>query len=286
MHVLTAFVALLAPPPSPPPGMLAISAGWFTRGRATSAHADETPPHRVTLRGFFLDATLVTRADFLRFVEATGHRTSAERLGFGYTAQVGDADWVWRKVPGLTFRDPFPGTPPRDDDPVVVVSHHDAVAYCAHRGARLPTEAEWEYAARAGRSGTRFAWGEGPSVGGRPRLNYWQGRSHDKNEMLDGFMYVSPVRAFEPNAWGMYDTAGNVWQFTADWWAPDTYAKAAAAGGVRDPQGPETGERRVTRGGSWWCSAGTCAGFGLFYRGKVEPEAPFSNNGFRCAADL
>jgi formylglycine-generating enzyme len=267
--------------------MIAIAAGTFTMGRDDTAHADERPAHEVQISAFSIDETLVTFADFRDFVDATGFVTSAERLGFGMTAREGMADWAWERVAGASFRAPWgPGAgapPPREDDPVVMVSWHDAQAFCAHRDARLPTEAEWEYAMRAGSSGTRFPWGDDPRrPGGDLGLNYWQGRSHEADTREDGFLYVSPVRAFPPNAWGLYDPVGNAWQWAADWYGAGTYRHDAA--GVRDPVGPARGWAKVARGGSWWCSARACSAYGLWARGKSRPDAPFSNNGFRCAS--
>ena len=198
-------------------------------------------------------------------------------------------DWAWERVKGATFRAPFgPGGPaPGPDDPATQVSWDDAFAYCRHAGKRLPTEAEWEYAMRAGREGSRFPWGEAPLLpDGGYGLNFWQGEHHAHNDLGDGHRYASPVRAFPPNAWGLYDPAGNVWQWVADFYARDAYAEAARAGPARNPRGPATGEARVLRGGSWWCSEHSCAAFGLHYRGKGKPEAPYNNNGFRCAAAL
>ena len=285
--------------PEPPPGMVLIPAGSFVRGRPAqqSERRDESPAHRVALRAFFMDQTLVTRSDFARFVAATGYRTTAEKQGYGIGSQEGMNDWEWERIPGASWRRPFwedtPDTPAflREDAPVVMVSFFDAQAYCAHNGKRLPTEAEWEYAMRAGSSGTRYPWGDNAErKPGALGLNFWQGASHRKNLRLDGHVYVSPVRAFPPNAWGIYDPVGNLWQWTADWYAEDTYAKlarlaAAGSGEVADPRGPAQGEKRVTRGGSWWCGACTCEGNGLFYRGKSAPAAAFNNNGFRCARD-
>jgi formylglycine-generating enzyme required for sulfatase activity len=271
--------------------MVLVQGGEFVRGRDAPARADEGPPHRVRVHGFLLDATLVTRADFARFVAETGYQTTAERIGFGMAAWDGMDDWEWERVPGASWREPVPpGTPggetfKQDDAPVVMVSWGDAEAYCGHLRKRLPTEAEWEYAMRARGTG-RFPWGDSPrGADGAYRLNFFQGESHRKNLVEDGYLYVSPVRAFPPNAWGIYDPVGNVWQWTHDFYAPDTYARAAAAGGVTDPTGPATGTSRVLRGGSWWCGACTCEGYGLEYRGKANPSAPFNNNGFRCASD-
>ncbi len=273
-----------APPRGAP--LVPIPAGTFVMGRRDPGHAaDESPPHRVTISAFALEATLVTVADFRRFVEATGYRTSAERFGYGKTAIEGMDDWEWDQRPGLTWRAPWgdDAPPQRDDEPVVMVSWVDASSYCAHLGRRLPTEAEWEYAMRAG-SSERYPWGDRPQrPDGSYGLNFWQGEDHHRNTRLDGHLYTSPVRAFPPNAWGIHDPVGNVWQLVADWYAADTYEKDAA--GVTDPQGPSSGWARVARGGSWWCSQGTCAEYGVFARGKSDPNAAFSNNGFRCAVD-
>jgi formylglycine-generating enzyme required for sulfatase activity len=297
------------------PDMVVIAAGSFFQGRE-NGRKDEAPRHEVWVDAFAIDATLVTVEAFTRFVEETHYRTSAEKMGFGMVSREGMKDWAWDKVLGANFRVPFGASqakelPTHPDDPVVMVSWTDAAAYCRHYGKRLPTEAEWEYAMRAGKSDTRFPWGDSPlRDDGKYGLNFWQGESHNKNELADGYRYFSPVKAFPPNAWGIYDPVGNVWQWVADYYSPDAYqeavdaanaANSAAApdagisisdGGssskvvVRNPRGPKTGTKRVARGGSWWCSPTTCSAFGLFYRGKTKPEAPFNNNGFRCAADL
>lgn len=256
-------------------GMVRIPAGSFVMG---GRHHDARPAHRVHLSAFELDATLVTVAEFATFVAATGHVTDAERLGFGLVSREGMQDWAWDEVKGASWRQPWAAFTQQPDEPVVMVSHGDATAYCAHLGKRLPTEAEWEYAMRAG-STARFPWGDDPAPEGRYRLNFWQGADHRKNTLDDGFLYTSPVRAFPPNAWGLYDPVGNVWQWTADWYGADTYAR----GEVTDPTGPASGWARVGRGGSWWCSATACSAYGLEARGKQKPDAPYANNGFRCA---
>lgn len=292
-----------ARPALAPKAVVHLPAGSFVRGRNGGPRADEAPEHVVEVSPFTIDAALVTRADFARFVEATGYVTSAEHAGVGIGSREGMDDWAWERVPRGTWRRPFrlpdaeylpDGGPShdvlareleaflQDDAPVVMVSHDDAVAYCAHLGERLPTEAEWEYAMRAGRERSRYPWGDEPTdAKGSYLLNFWQGESHTKNDRLDGFVYVSPVRAFPPNAWGLYDPVGNVWQWTADVYAKDTYR--AVAPRVRDPKGPTVGDTFVLRGGSWWCGACTCEGNGLHYRGKAQRLAAFNNNGFRCA---
>lgn len=265
--------------------LVRVPAGSFVLGHLTGP-ADQIPPHRVTLGPFRIERTLVTNDGFAAFVQATGYVTTAERRGTGKTAILGMSDWEWREVAGVSWRAPWGADnarfiPLRGDMPVTMVSWFDAAAYCQWRGRRLPTEAEWEYAMRAGAT-TRFPWGDAAEA--LPaRLNYWQGATHLDNSGADGWLYVSPVRTYPPNRWGIYDPAGNVWQWTADWYAPDTFAKDA--GGVSDPRGPAEGTHKVARGGSWWCSAGTCHGYGLVTRGKTRPEASFSNNGFRCVSD-
>jgi formylglycine-generating enzyme len=273
---------------APAAGVVLVPEGGFVEGRLGSDRADEGPPHEVRLHAFYMDATLVTRQAFARFVAETGYQTSAERLGFGMESWDGMDDWKWNSVPNASWRQPLPvGTPGveafmRDDAPVVMISFDDAETYCAHLHKRLPTEAEWEYAMRAG-STARFPWGDSVTYAdGSYALNFFQGTSHKKNLVKDGYLYVSPVRAFPPNRWGIYDPVGNVWQWTSDYYASDTYARLAARGPTLDPPGPSQGEKRVVRGGSWWCGACTCEGYGLFYRGKASPSAPFNNNGFRC----
>lgn len=274
------------------PGMVRIEAGDFVQGRDDAERADEGPAHSVHVNAFEIDATLVTRASFAAFVHETRYVTSAEQRGYGMAFREGMKDWEWQRAPHASWRRPFfeEDADTRaflaDDAPVTMVSWNDAVAYCTHCGKRLPTEAEWEYAMRAGSNGTRYPWGDDAEVDGRYRLNFWQGTSHARNERKDGFVYVSPVRAFPPNAWGLFDPVGNVWQWTADVYEPDAYGRAAVASATPYVPGEATNteaKERVLRGGSWWCGACTCEGNGLFYRGKASPDAPFPNNGFRCA---
>jgi formylglycine-generating enzyme len=267
-----------------------VPAGVLHRGRAQTHRPDERPPHRVSVGAFCMDATLVTRAAFARFVSVTGYVTDAERAGYGVVSYEGFDDWAWQHLPHGSWRAPSGVANDdtrsflRDDAPVVMTSWNDAVAYCAWRRGRLPTEAEWEYAMRAGGYGTRFPWGDAPlDASGHPRLNYWQGRSHARNDRLDGWVYVSPVRAFAPNAWGFYDPAGNVWQWTSDLYRREAYADTALGNVSRPDAGGAS--QRVVRGGSWWCAEGTCEGFGLWYRGHNDPASAFSNLGFRCAYD-
>jgi formylglycine-generating enzyme required for sulfatase activity len=280
-------VILLAACAGAQPDVVELPGGEFDMGRDITSHADLRPRHRVRVDGFAIQRTLVTVADFRRFVDDTGYRTSAERLGYGRAAVLGMMDWEWRNVPGASWRAPFgeanlAAIPTRDDQPVTMVSWTDADAWCRWAEMRLPTEAQWEYAMRAGAT-TRYPWGDEPlRPDGTPGMNWWEGRDHEENPATDGFFYVAPVFAYPPNAWGIDNPVGNLWQWTADWWAEDTFQKDAAAGLAVNPVGPATGTRKVARGGSWWCSASTCNGYGLVVRGKTDPYAPFANNGFRC----
>lgn len=268
--------------PAPAP-ILDVPGGTFVLGDDRSPHPDEHGAHHVTVSPLRVDRTLVTRGAFRAWADATGFVTDAERLGMGMVSVEGMDDWEWRQVEGASFRAPWGPDGPQpqtDDHPVVSVSWNDAAAYCADHAGRLPTEAEWVWVMSAGDPSRRFPWGDEPVVAGRYRTNFWQGEDHHRDTRADGFLYTSPVGAFPPNAWGVVDPVGNVWQWTADWWAEDTFARQPD--GVVDPTGPEDGWAKVARGGSWWCSANACSAYGLHRRGKSRPAAPYPNNGFRC----
>lgn len=264
--------------------MLYLAAGSFKRGNNQSVRADEKPEHLVRVRAFYLDDALVTVGDFRRYAESNSIVTKAEKLGYSMVAYEGMRDWEWKVVPGANWKNPFGPDFPfemHEDFPVVNLSWDDAELYCRSIGKRLPSEAEWEYAARAGSSG-RF-----PAV--NSGWNYWQGDTHTADAGRDGFKYFSEVRAFTPNAWGMYDPIGNVWQLTGDYYNafeyPDCLKVSKEPGVCDNPKGPDHGFERVARGGSWWCSESTCNGYGLNYRGKSSPGSVFNNTGFRCARD-
>jgi formylglycine-generating enzyme required for sulfatase activity len=274
------------------PRFAVIFAGIATMGAPRTTTTQDGMVRIVDMSTFDIDETLVTRNDFSKFVEATHYVTTAEELGIGMGSQEGMDDWAWERIPHASWRRPFRDENAdtraflADDAPVVMVSWNDANAYCTHFGKRLPTEAEWEIAMRAGSNGTRYPWGDDPKPDGEYRLNFWQGPSHHENLRKDGFVYVSPVRAFPPNAFGIYDAVGNVWQWTADFYDSDSSSAAASRKKNNDPDPFSAGATRVLRGGSWWCGACTCEGNGLFYRGKAAPDAAFNNNGFRCARDV
>lgn len=306
--------------------MARLDGGSFPMGSA-SAHEDEKPVHEVRLRAFRIDRHEVTNRQFAEFVKATGHVTQAERDGYAWGFLEGDTDFA--KIAGADWRHPDgPATSFRDrlDHPVVCVSWHDAAAYAKWAGKRLPTEAEWEYAARAGgkaqvraapavvardrdgaapesvdgsccpakstsdeaaasespresdNGGDGNANGEADTVA---EANVWNGSWPSYRRRLRGAFSTTPVGSFASNPAGLEDMIGNVWEWTADWYAPDYYADSPSD----NPRGPATGDRRVARGGSWFCSPAYCAAYTSHYRGASPPTHAFNNVGFRCAAD-
>ena len=276
-----------------------LPAGTFAMGDAFDEgyRADgETPVHEVHLEAFGLDATTVTNAQFATFVKDTGHVTDAEQFGVSavfHLAFEGNSQDVlnrpaatpwWLAVRGADWRHPEgPGSDVvrRQNHPVVHVSWHDAQAYAAWAGKRLPTEAEWEYAARGGLVGARYAWGDELTPRGRWMCNIWQGTFPTTNTLDDGYLTTAPAKSFAPNGFGCYAMAGNVWEWCADWFAADFYARSPAD----DPRGPEHGEQRVMRGGSYLCHDSYCNRYRVAARSSNTPESTAANIGFRCAAD-
>ncbi|MEP9384146.1 formylglycine-generating enzyme family protein [Nocardioides sp. KR10-350] len=283
-------------------GLVDLPAGRFAMGDSTGEGypADgEGPVHDVEVPAFRLDATTVTNEEFGRFVRATGHVTTAERAGFSavfHLAFTGDPRDVlgrapetpwWLGVRGASWRTPEgPGSNVgrRSNHPVVHVSYDDALAYCAWAGTRLPTEAEWEYAARGGLDGARFPWGEDLVPESGHRCNVWQGDFPDVNTLEDGFLTTAPARHFEPNGFGLFQMTGNVWEWCADWFSPAYYGELAGAT-ARDPRGPAEGVTRVMRGGSYLCHASYCHRYRVSARSSSPPDSTAGNLGFRCAAD-
>jgi len=281
-------------------GMVPLPGGEFlmgTEGPEANPHDGEGPVRAVRLRPFRLAPQSVTNAEFAEFVNATGYRTEAERFGWsfvfhrfvppeaalGVTQVVQDTPWWWA-VPGANWRRPEgPGSriKQRMDHPVVHVSWNDAVAYCAWAGVRLPTEAEWEYAARGGVAGRIFPWGDELTPGGLHLSNVWQGGFPDEDTGEDGFRGTAPAGAFPPNGYGLYNMTGNVWEFVADWWS----ATFHAAGPREDPRGPDGGTAKVMRGGSYLCHRSYCNRYRVAARSSNTPDSSTGNLGFRCAAD-
>jgi len=276
---------------------------------------DSRPLHHVVVDGFWMDATEVTNAQFAKFVEATNYVTVAERkpqakdfpgalpeaLVAGSivftppdTAVPLDDSLVWWSyVPGANWRHPDgpqSDLKGRENHPVVQVAYEDAASYAKWAGKRLPTEAEWEFAARGGNEQKRFAWGDDFHPEGKWMANTYQGHFPVKDEGQDGFKGTAPAGQFPANGYGLYDVAGNVWEWCADWYRPDTYARDAAQGTVKNPSGPtesldpqEPGvAKRVQRGGSFLCSEEYCARYLVGSRGKGEPSSASNHIGFRC----
>ncbi|WP_426514270.1 formylglycine-generating enzyme family protein [Dactylosporangium sp. McL0621] len=260
------------------------------------AHGDgarldgETPVHAVHLEAFSIDATPVTVADFARFVAATGYRTEAETFGYSAVFHLffpGDpADILgrpartpwWLGVRGADWAHPFgPGSTASEDHPAVHVSWHDAQAYCAWAGRRLPTEAEWECAARGGQAGLRYPWGD--ELDG-VRCNIWQGTFPVHNTLEDGFGATAPVRSYEPNAYGLWQPVGNVWEWCADWFDAAYYARSP----LENPAGPASGSARVLRGGSYLCHDSYCNRYRNAARSSNTPDSSMGNAGFRTVA--
>ncbi|WP_436520369.1 formylglycine-generating enzyme family protein [Actinoplanes sp. HUAS TT8] len=258
------------------------------------AHGDghpadgEGPVHPVRVNGFEIDATSVTVADFRAFMEATGFRTDAERYGWSavFHLAVTDPDRVagrmagtpwWLGVEGADWAHPGgPSSTAADDHPVVHVSWDDAQAYCAWAGRSLPSEAQWECAARGGRAGLRYPWGD-TLPAGEWACNIWQGEFPDTNTAEDGWVTTAPARSFAPNDYGLYQPVGNVWEWCADWFSPRYYAQSP----VDDPRGPSLGTARVIRGGSYLCHDSYCNRYRNAARSSNTPDSSTGNMGFR-----
>ncbi|MDX1545476.1 MAG: formylglycine-generating enzyme family protein [Rhodothermales bacterium] len=270
--------APLAEAPPAPEGMVYVPGGT-TRIGADDGLPDEAPPFEAAVAPFFLDRSPVTVARFRGFAEATRHETEAERFGDAGVFDLEARAWTLRR--GATWRQPLgPGAPPAEDDhPVTQVSWNDAAAFCAWDGKRLPTEVEWEHAARAATDQrARYAWGHALVVGGVPQANTWTGEFPVRNTAADGYRYTSPVGAFGETALGLTDLGGNVWEWTADWYRP--YADRAR------PFVPTPESERVQRGGSFMCHASYCHGYRVSGRSHSTPETSLFHVGFRCARDL
>jgi sulfatase modifying factor 1 len=258
-----------------PPGMVYFPAG-STRIGSDTGEANERPSFVAAVAPFFLDVHPVTVADFGRFVAATGFRSHAEAVGG--TGVFDPATGQWSLVDGADWRHPRgPDAPPASEDhPVTQVSWNDAQAYCAWAGKRLPSEIEWEHAARNGRSdGPRYAWGDALVVAGHFMANTWQGHFPERNTIEDGYLFTSPVGVFGKTPAGLTDMGGNVWQWCADWYRP--YA-------LRDrPFAPGPDSEKVIRGGSFLCDPNVCHGFRVVARSHTTPESGLMHVGFRCA---
>jgi formylglycine-generating enzyme len=315
------------PPPGPAPdGMVWIPGGEFSMGAqdppdvndevGMQATTDSRPVHRVFVDAFWIDQTEVTNEQFARFVAATGYVSVAERtprakdfpgappenLVAGsvvfspphHAVPLNDHFQWWSYVPGASWRHPLGPETSIDGKerlPVVHVAYSDALAYAQWAGKRLPTEAEWEFAARGGLSGSVFPWGDEFKPGGRWMTNSHQGHFPDHDSGDDRFTGIAPVGQFPPNGYRLYDVAGNVWEWVSDWYRPDYYARLVETGDVaRNPNGPadsfdpsEPGvQKRVHRGGSFLCTDQYCSRYMVGTRGKGEADTGTNHLGFRC----
>lgn len=260
----------------------------------------ELPLHEVELDPFAIDVAAVTNREFALFVEDTGYVTDAEKLGvsavFHQHLAAGPTDLVsraagtpwWLAVAGANWRHPAGPRSGIDeilDHPVVHVSWHDAVAYCKWAGKRLPTEAEWEYAARGGLEGARFSWGDKLPSDEDPGpwpLNIWQGPFPFENLVRDGYASTAPARSFRPNGYGLWNMLGNVWEWCSDWFSADYYWHCPD----RNPKGPAVGTTKVMRGGSFLCHRSYCYRYRVAARSSNTPDSAASNIGFRCVRSL
>lgn len=230
------------------------------------------PRRRVHLKGFRIADAETTNEQFARFVRATGYVSDAEKHGYGLVSKEGMIDWAWNQTPGASWRQPMGPDGPKAEDlpnhPVTQISGADAEAYCKWAGGRLPTLDEWEVAARAG-SDTRWPWGD---IFDPKLANVWNGENHLHNTREDGWVYTSPVRSYPPNAWGLYDVIGNVFEYCADLPQPHRASERA---------------RLVSgRGGSWWCSTNCCNFFNLDDIGTMDLHGTLANQGFRIVFDV
>lgn len=256
----------------------------------------EGPVHAVELTAFRIGRYAVTNQQFAEFVEATGWRTDAEKFGWSFvfggllpddfppTRGVESAPW-WRQVMGADWchpEGPHSNFSDRPSHPVVHISWNDALAYCAWAGTRLPTEAEWEVAARGGLDGQPFPWGDQLEPDGNHRMNVFQGEFPGGNTGADGHLGTAPVDAFSPNGYGLHNACGNVWEWCSDWLDVQYFRESP----LRDPAGPSSGSLRVQRGGSYLCHASYCSRYRVSARFGSTPDSSSGNVGFRVAADL
>ena len=308
-------------------GMLKIPGGEYSMGASDDeGRQDEYPQHKVKVNGFWMDATEVSNAQFQKFINATGYVTTAEikpdweelkkQLPAGtpkpdnsllvasslvftppdHTVSLNDASQWWTWTKGADWKHPQgPDSTIKEKEnyPVAHISWDDAMAYCKWAGKRLPTEAEWEWAARGGLTGNKYPWGNEDIETGKIKANTWQGKFPNENATLDKYYSASPVGSFAPNAYGLYDMAGNVWEWCSDWYRQDYYQQFKGQS-VENPKGPAdsydpmepTVPKKVVRGGSFLCNASYCKGYRVTSRMKTSPDTGLEHTGFRCVKDI
>ncbi len=316
------------PPANLPEGMAFIPAGSFVMGgRSDQAYEDEFPRHEVKVSAFLMDQTEVTNAQFLAFTESTGYITIAERdidweemksqvpegtppppdsvlmagsLVFQKTSQpvnLRDYTQWWKWTTGANWRQPNgPGSSIENtmDHPVVHIAFEDALAYAEWAGKRLPTEAEWEWAALGGNADNKYPWGNEPVEKAYDKANFWQGLFPYENQLADGFEGTAPVKSFPANGYGLYDMAGNVWEWCLDKYDVGSYAQDKNKGVVSNPSGSDRyydpreplSPKHVIRGGSFLCNDSYCSGYRTARRMSSSRDSGFNHTGFRCVKDI
>lgn len=281
--------------------MVALPGGEFLMGTddPDGFPADgEGPVRRVFVDPFLMDTTPVTNEAFARFIALTGYRTEAERFGWSFVfagdlrltegleerAAVPGVEW-WKRIDGACWdhpEGPESSLAERQSHPVVQVSWNDAAAYAAWAGKRLPTETEWEYAARGGLEQQLYPWGNELLPGGEHRCNIWQGSFPHLNTAEDGFTGVCPVDAFPANGFGLFSMTGNTWEWCADWFDAVHHVHATRV----NPVGPPSGTARVLKGGSYLCHQSYCNRYRVAARSSNTPESGTTNMSFRCVRDI
>jgi len=321
-------VSNLSTPSNKPGDMVWIPGGEFSMGGVNpvgmgdGGHEnmnDARPIHRVVVDGFFMDANEVTNEEFEKFVKATGYVTVAEKkptkeefptappenLVAGsvvftppnHPVPLDNLYQWWSYVKGADWRHPLgPGSDinGKEKFPVVQVCWEDAVAYAKWAGKRLPTEAEWEFAARGGKPGELYTWGNQFKPDGKWMANIFEGKFPNADEGKDGYVGVAPVRQFPSNPYGLYDMAGNVWEWCSDWYRPDYYEQLSKQGVAKNPKGPDapydpqepTEKKKIQRGGSYLCTDQYCTRYMVGTRGKGEFRSASNHIGFRCVKDV
>ncbi|MES2731755.1 MAG: formylglycine-generating enzyme family protein [Bacteroidota bacterium] len=308
-------------------GMVWIKSGKFGMGSDNDqSRKDEYPKHTVAVDGFWMDTHEVTNAQFRAFVKATHYITTAEKkpdweelkkqlpagtpkpaddvlvasslvfVAPSQPVELNDASQWWQWTAGANWKHPdgpSSNIEGKDNWPVVHVSWDDAVAYAKWAGKRLPTEAEWEWAARGGQEKAVYPWGNEHVEAGKPKANTWQGKFPSYNANRDGFLGTAPVKSFAANGYGLYDMAGNVWEWCADWYHNDYYQTINKPEGIKNPTGPTKSfdpdeplvAKRVQRGGSFLCHDSYCSSYRVSARMKSSPDTGLSHTGFRCVKE-